>query len=590
MTTGLIKRLLDKLCAGRLEPHAASDGRLLEAFVARREEEAFATLVGLHGPMVFGVCRRVLGDVHDADDAYQATFLVLARKAATLSRPDQLGNWLYGVAYRTSLEARAVRARRRAREVHMDKLPDHAAPTEESDGDLAALIDRELNRLPDKYRVPAVLCELQGRSRREVAELLGIPEGTLSYRLAEARKRLARRLARWSAALGAGGLATCLPQTGVAIVPAPLTALLVKAAVEIAAGRAATSVSAEVVALMEGVLRVMFITRLKTLVAVMMALGLLVGTAGWFGLQPLSQSPTPPGSLKEIDEKDQKKAGEMKPFDALQGAWRFAKVDVEQEGLSGEVKEQLEDWGKVVVKGDKVTLILDIAELGEEKKEVWLADFTILKSDQSKTPQTIDLRLDKRTPIWSPKEDPDAIKPKDPMQAIFSLEGDALKLYFGKDEKVPPEAFPKKEKQGIITLTRTKQQKGREDKPAQGKTINPSKNLITGIVLAEEEVKLGPPNGFISKKEDFDKLWKVWQLGDKVPVVDFKTHLVVVVTSKEGPIKSAALFNEKNTGAMKIKVELDRKINNDGKAIAVHIAVFPRAGVTSIEGRAIADK
>lgn len=123
---------------------------------------------------------------------------------------------------------------------------------------------------------------------------------------------------------------------------------------------------------------------------------------------------------------------------------------------------------------------------------------------------------------------------------------------------------------------------------AQGQIIKPSRNLITGIVDGEDVEKLSPPNGFLTKKEDFEKLWKAWLLEKKVPEVDFKTDLVVVATSREGPIKAAVLVDEKQTGDFKIKVELERK--SEGKALHVLIAVFPRAGIQSIEGRAISDK
>jgi hypothetical protein len=123
---------------------------------------------------------------------------------------------------------------------------------------------------------------------------------------------------------------------------------------------------------------------------------------------------------------------------------------------------------------------------------------------------------------------------------------------------------------------------------AQERVIKPTKDLIAGLIDGAEEEKLSPPNGFIAKKEDFDKLWKTWLLDDKVPAVDFKNHLVVVASSRDGPIKSAVLIDEKNNGKAKIRVELDRK--TEGKALNVLIAVFPRDGIKSIEGRAIAEK
>src|SRR5258708_2093044 len=181
-------------------PDETSDGQLLERFICRREEAAFEALVLRHGPMVLGVCRRVLRHVHDAEDAFQATFLVLARKAAGIRRRELLGNWLYGTAYRAALEAQA--ARQRTRETQVSAMPEPEVFDDAADWrELRPILDRELNRLPDKYRVAIVLCDLEGGTRRDVARQLDIPEGTLSGRLTTARRLLAKRLARFGPAL-----------------------------------------------------------------------------------------------------------------------------------------------------------------------------------------------------------------------------------------------------------------------------------------------------------------------------------------------------------------------------------------------------
>src|SRR5271165_4953421 len=138
-----------------------SDGQLLASFVARRDEAAFAALVCRHGQMVFGVCQRVLHHAQDAEDAFQATFLVLARKAGSVVPRELVGNWLYGVAYRTALKAKAVAARRRVRERQVVEMPEPPAPSGDVWPDLRPLLDRELERLPEKYRVPVVLCDLE---------------------------------------------------------------------------------------------------------------------------------------------------------------------------------------------------------------------------------------------------------------------------------------------------------------------------------------------------------------------------------------------------------------------------------------------
>src|SRR5260221_6593076 len=143
-------------------PTVLSDGRLLESFLTCRDEVAFAMLVKRHGPMVLGVCRRVIGNLHDAEDAFQAVFLVLARKANSVVPRDLVGNWLHGVAYRTALQARGRLLRHRARERQVQEMPQ---PTVGPDLDLHELhqaLDEELHGLPEKFRVAIVLCDLEG--------------------------------------------------------------------------------------------------------------------------------------------------------------------------------------------------------------------------------------------------------------------------------------------------------------------------------------------------------------------------------------------------------------------------------------------
>jgi RNA polymerase sigma factor (sigma-70 family) len=193
---------------------AASDAHLLEEYLVHDDADAFAVLVRRHGPMVRGVCRRILRDDHDADDAFQATFLVLIHKAATVSPRSAVANWLYGVAYRTAHKARVSAARRRVNErragVLGQRREDPATGQE-----VWTLLDRELNRLPEKYRIAVVVCDLEGKTRREAALQLGWPEGTVAGRLARGRALLARRLARRGvtgpaaalAAVAAGGTA-----------------------------------------------------------------------------------------------------------------------------------------------------------------------------------------------------------------------------------------------------------------------------------------------------------------------------------------------------------------------------------------------
>jgi RNA polymerase sigma factor (sigma-70 family) len=285
------------------------DAELLESFLTRRDEAAFEALLRRHGPMVLGVCRRVLGNLHDAEDAFQATFLVLVRKAAGIRPRELVGNWLYGVAHRTAMKARAMSSKRHTREREAGANPRHAAPADEDGEELLALLDLELSRLPERYRVPVVLCELEGKGRKEVARLLGLPEGTLSWRLAQARKLLARRLARHGVPCSAGALAAVLSQgTASARVPASLLTATGRAGRPLVAG----AVPARVLALTEGVVKTMLLHKLKVFWAV--ALAVVVG-AGVAGLAYRAMAAEP------------KQGGDVRP--AAQGKARVALDELE---------------------------------------------------------------------------------------------------------------------------------------------------------------------------------------------------------------------------------------------------------------------
>jgi len=255
-----------------------SDAQLLESFLVRRDEVAFEALLRRHGPMVYGVCQRVLRNVHDAEDAFQATFLVFARKAGSIRSRQVVASWLYGVAYRTAMKARVMNAKRRTKERQAGEMTRSASS---SDEELLEQLDHELSRLPDKYRVPVVLCELEGRSRKEVARLLGVPEGTLSWRLAQAKKLLAKRLSSRE-------LAIPLVALGVGMSPT-LRASTLKTVLT------AGAVPAKVLALTEGVIKAMLLTKLKITVCVAsLALVAGVGASG-VAYRAAAEEPQQPG-------------------------------------------------------------------------------------------------------------------------------------------------------------------------------------------------------------------------------------------------------------------------------------------------------
>jgi RNA polymerase sigma factor (sigma-70 family) len=267
------------------------DRALLERFVRHGDAEAFAALVRRHGPMVLAVCRRALRDGHDADDAFQAVFLLLVRKAGSLRRPEQLGPWLHGVAHRVAVKARSLGLRRRRRE---QPLADAPAPPAADDlvwRDLRPVLDAAVRSLPAKYRTPFVLCYLQGMTHAEAARHLGCPPGTVATRLSRAREQLRARLVRRGVTLSAAALAAALAH-GAATASLP-TALVGDVL------RAVTSsgvVSSHVTALTEGVCKAMLMEKLRFVVMALVAtaaVGALVTGYRLGAAEPGEHRPTP---------------------------------------------------------------------------------------------------------------------------------------------------------------------------------------------------------------------------------------------------------------------------------------------------------
>lgn len=268
-----------------------SDQKLLELFVRSRNEPAFEAIVRRHGAMVMSVCQRVLRKHHDAEDAFQATFLVLARKAASISTREALAHWLYSVAFRAALKSKDAIATRRTREREGTQMARPMATSPKDRGDLDALLDHELNRLPEKYRVPIVLCDLQGKTRKEAAQQLGCPGSTVTTRLTRARALLAKRLAQRGVTLSAAALAG---QESLAVasasVPPSLSITTSQAALIYAAGQGLTDVvSFKAAAVAAGVLQSMFLTKLKTIALAAVLISLT--TFGGSGLVVLPAAP-----------------------------------------------------------------------------------------------------------------------------------------------------------------------------------------------------------------------------------------------------------------------------------------------------------
>jgi RNA polymerase sigma factor (sigma-70 family) len=276
---------------------ALTDRQLLGRLIEERDEAAFAALLRRHGPMVWGVCRRVLRNHHDAEDAFQATFLVLIRKACSVRPREMVGNWLYRVAQQTAFKARAMLARRQRREAFLPDLPAAESPASAYQ-EFLPVLDLELSCLPARYRAAIVLCDLEGKTRKEAARQLGLPEGTVAGHLTRGRSLLARRLARHGVVLSSAALATALSgQAATAAVP-PLVLALTLKAMSAAVGKTVfgAAISAQVATLTQGVIKAMLLTKLKSALAcsvVVCVLGTGVGATILAGQEQPGENPAP---------------------------------------------------------------------------------------------------------------------------------------------------------------------------------------------------------------------------------------------------------------------------------------------------------
>lgn len=305
MATKAISGVIQQIHQTALRQESAdlADGELLEWYVSRHDSAAFEVLVRRHGPTVMGVGRRILRNDADAADAFQATFLVLVRKAASIRPRGMVSHWLYGVARNTAMKAKAMNHTRRVKEQEAGamRIADGAEDAWQQD---YARVDEEMGRLPDKYRAPIVLCDLEGKTIREAARHLNWPQGTLATRLAQGRRMLARRLSKHGLALLGGVVATPVSHCAAsASVPVPLISTASQAASLFGAGKAATSdvVSATVIALTEGVLKTMLRSKLKVLVTALIVFVALAGSAG-FLIQPAEAQKPSPAAVPEPEK------------------------------------------------------------------------------------------------------------------------------------------------------------------------------------------------------------------------------------------------------------------------------------------------
>jgi RNA polymerase sigma factor (sigma-70 family) len=424
MTSGpysSLLRLIRKVAAPRAS-ESPGDSDLLDRFIAGQDETAFAALVRRHGPMVFGVCRNVLGNAEDAEDAFQATFVVLVRKARSISKRESLGSWLHGVAYRVALKARSALARRRT--VERQAIPmshtnaDAAADTDALWRDLRPVLHEEVERLPARYRDPFVLCYLEGKTNEEAAAILGWPKGTVLSSLARARERLRERLTRRGLTLSAAALAAVLSEKAApaAIAPALLDTA-VKSGMLYATG-ASASLAAPVLAYADAVTRSMFLAKLKLAVVGLLACGILgAGTTVLVVSSRPSVPPSidaPPAPLAKSDKAAEVLAPprvETPDRDRLPGTWVV--VGSEQNGKP-----------LAPMKGSRLKLMRDSFEMDAPRSELrWIFRRGVtqgaMQFDSEAQPKTMKLVDQVRT-----------------LRAIYRFDGDRLLLLVA-DPDVP---------------------------------------------------------------------------------------------------------------------------------------------------------
>jgi RNA polymerase sigma factor (sigma-70 family) len=421
--TSPVLRFIRKVSAGSGEE--VPDALLLERFAVRRDEEAFALLLERYGGLVLGVCRRMLRQEQDAEDAFQATFLVLARKAGAIAKRASVGSWLYGVALRTSLKARTRSARRYRREAELQDVP---APetTRATDGrELREVLDEEVNRLPSRYRVPVVLCYLEGKSCEDAARQLGCARGTVLSRLARARDRLRSRLTRRGLAIMPAAVAAVLTESAApAKVPAALANTTLKAAIPFAAGHATMAgvAPASVTALTKGVLQAMFVTKLKTVAAVVLTIGVVGG--GTVSLrQALADKPQSPKSIVTPKPPDKPEAKQVTDNEKVQGTWSCVSAVTNGKPVPEDRAKQL----KLVLTKDSYT-----TKMGDQ-----VLFRGTYKIDPKASPKTMD--------ITSLEEETKGKVSK----GIYAFDGDTFKLCYAVPDQERPTEFESKANSGV---------------------------------------------------------------------------------------------------------------------------------------------
>jgi RNA polymerase sigma-70 factor (ECF subfamily) len=433
--TDPLLRLVRRTAAGD-DAREWTDCELLRRYVSHRDDAAFEVLVRRHGAMVWRVCRNRMPEAHAAEDAFQATFLILIRKAASLGQPDKLANWLYGVADRVARRSRQTLTREQERQRPGLETVAAGSVDHEAASDLEVLLHEELRRLPAKYRSPLILCYLEDRTTEEAAKQLRWPVGTLKVRLMRGRRMLRTRLERRGWPLSAGALATALSADAAPAVPAGLVGTTVRAATVFAAGRATGAVSANVLTLTEGVLKTMFVTRLTIGGAALITAGLLTAGAGFLAFHTPAEGQTVPPAVAVLaaaalvtaaDNAADREAARKAEVAKLQGTWKIVTMEID----GNKTPDNAVPETRMILKNDTFGMV----SLGAT---LYRGNYKI---DVSRTPKTLDIEFTE-----GPEKGNTAL-------AIYELDGDNWKICLTVGAKERPKDFATKASSGLALET-----------------------------------------------------------------------------------------------------------------------------------------
>ncbi len=503
---GVVLQQLRRLIGSRTADW--SDHDLLQRFVAQRDQDAFAMLMERHSPLVWSVCRRLLNDSHDAEDAYQAAFLILVRKAASIRRQACLASWLYRVTFRVALHAQRRANGRRTEEREVDSMPAPEASPDLHWDEIRPVLDEEVNCLPEKYRAPIVLCYLQGKTNEDAARRLGWTKGTVSGRLARARDILRKRLSRRGVTLSAGALAAVVTEkAGAAAVPTALFQTTLRAATLIAAGQtlAAGAISASAATLVKGVMQEMFASKLKMMALTVLCIGIMgTGTGAvlvWgYGDEPKTDKP--PSAAKSADPQtvssDSKPEPNKSDLQKLQGTWRVVELEMDGNKIDSEALGGGKPLLKLTFTGDKLSF-----EVAKEAREGAYSPLAgTFQLDETQKPKTIDVTRDGEPNRRLADIVLFSIRTNDGRRlgiglrhGIYRLEEDRLTICTGRER---PSEFTTWRASNVIVFMLKRDSANKEEKPAgpiQGRLVDLAKakrDVARGMLAARmEQFKTG---------------------------------------------------------------------------------------------------